>query len=76
LRVPLTAALLEDAPAAGADPLPDDEEPPVGEEELDEHAARDRAIATTAPPTVMTCCLRRSSISRFLLMGLCIFRPR
>src|ERR1039457_7262489 len=33
------------------------------EEFEEEHAARDRAITTTAAPAVVTCCLRRSCIS-------------
>jgi hypothetical protein len=34
------------------------------DEELDEeHAARPRAVATAATPTVVTCCLRPSGIS-------------
>jgi hypothetical protein len=62
LSVPLTAALLDDALLAGAEPLP----PLAGgvDEELDEeHAARDRAVATAAAPTVATRCLRPSGIS-------------
>jgi hypothetical protein len=58
LSVPLRAALLDE------DPPPDDELPPDGEdEELDEHAARVSAVATTATPIVATCCLRRCGIS-------------
>jgi hypothetical protein len=60
LSVPLTAALLDDAlVAAEALPLLAG----VDEELDDEHAARDRAVATTATPTVVTCCLRPSGIS-------------
>jgi hypothetical protein len=63
LIVPVTAAALdEDEPLAGAELLPDDV--PAAAVELDEEqAARDSAMATTAPPAVMTCCLRRSRIS-------------
>jgi hypothetical protein len=43
--------------------------------ELDEEqAARDKAIATTAPPAVTTCCLRRSDISGFSLEVLLAFQ--
>jgi hypothetical protein len=63
LSVPLTAApLLLDEDALVAAPLP----LLAGgvEEELDEeHAARDRAVATAAAPTVATRCLRPSGIS-------------
>src|SRR5207302_4730890 len=48
-------ALLLDEPL----PLPDG----VDEELDEEHAPRDRAVATTATPIVVTCCLRRSCIS-------------
>src|SRR5260370_14867596 len=64
LSVPLRAALLdeEDAP-------PLDEEPPVDgveEVELDEeHADSPSAVAMTATPTVVTCCLRRRCISGY-----------
>jgi hypothetical protein len=61
LSVPLRAALLDE------DALLDDESLPLldgVDGELDEeHAARDRAVATTATPSVVTCCLRRSCIS-------------
>ena len=68
LIVPLAAAALDEEPLAGADePLPDDVLAAGVELDDDEHAARDRAIATTAPPTVMACCLRRSCISGFSL---------
>jgi hypothetical protein len=73
LSVPLRALLDEDALLLDEPlPLPDG----VDEELDEEHAARDTAIATTAPPTVRTCCLRRSCITGFLLMGLCLARPR
>jgi hypothetical protein len=60
LSVPVRAALLEEDAL-----LLDDESLLDGvDEELDEeHAARDRAVATTATPTVVTRCLRRSCIS-------------
>src|SRR5215472_12925967 len=49
LSVPLRAALPgEDGPPPGAD---------------EEHAARARAVAATAAPAVVTCCLRGSRIS-------------
>jgi hypothetical protein len=32
-------------------------------DEDEEHAARDRAVATTATPAAATCCLRRNGIS-------------
>jgi hypothetical protein len=61
LSVPLRAALDEDEPPAGVEPPP----PLAGvDEELDEeHAARARAVATAATPTVATRCLRPSGIS-------------
>src|SRR5580704_13589397 len=69
LIVPLAEAALLDGALAGALPLPDGLE--LGGVELDEeeHAARDSAIATRAPPAATTCCLRRSCISGILLMG-------
>ncbi len=61
LSVPERWAALVDEDAL----LPDDEPLLDGEAgELDEeHAARDRAVATTAAPAVVTCCRRRSCIS-------------
>jgi len=62
LRVPLSAALLEE------DPPPDDDAPVLGvvDVELDEvHADRPSAVAMTATPTVVTCCLRRRCISGY-----------
>ena len=38
-------------------------------DEDEEHAARDRAVATTATPTVVTCCLRRNAIFGYSFMG-------
>jgi len=74
LSVPLRAALLDDE-----DALSLDEEPPAGgveEVELDEeHADRPSAVAMTATPTVVTCCLRRRCISGTPLRFIC-FRPR
>jgi hypothetical protein len=72
LIVPLAEAALAGAlpplPLLAGEPLL------AGAEELDEeHAARDTAIATTAPPTVTIWCLRRSCISGILLMVLRMF---
>jgi hypothetical protein len=59
LSVPERAAALLLLPDEGL--LFDDELPDGVEDE--EHAARDRAVATTAMPAVVTRCLRRSCIS-------------
>jgi hypothetical protein len=73
LSVPLRAAALLPPLDGALDPDPDDPLPDelllAGVELDEEHAARDMAIATMAPPTVMTCCLRRSCMTGFLLMG-------
>src|ERR1700677_580677 len=64
LIVPLAAAALEAGVLAGVEAPPDAGEPLLAGVVLDEeHAARPSAIATTAPPTVAICCLRRSCIS-------------
>jgi hypothetical protein len=67
LIVPLAAGADEDEPPPGE--LPDEDAPVPGEELDEEHAARDKAAATTAPPTVMTCWLRRRCISGFSPYG-------
>jgi hypothetical protein len=57
--VPLTVLVLALDEALLVEEVPLD-----AEDELDEeHAARPRAVATTATPTVVTCCLRPSGIS-------------
>jgi len=61
LSVPLRAAPLDDEEDA---PPPDEEA--AGGVELDEvHADRPSAVAMTATPTVVTCCLRRRCISGY-----------
>jgi hypothetical protein len=62
LSVPLRAALLDEED----DALPLDELPAGGVEDVEvdeEHADRPSAVAMTATPTVVTCCLRRRCIS-------------
>jgi len=60
LSVPLRAALLEEDALLVAELLL---LAGVDEELDEEHAARDRAVATAAAPTVATRCLRPSGIS-------------
>jgi hypothetical protein len=69
LMVPLAvAAALDAGVLAGDEPLPAGVLVlAAGVVDEEEHAARPSAIATTAPPTVTACCLRRSCISRFSL---------
>jgi hypothetical protein len=57
--VPLTVVVLalDEVPAAAELPLD------VEDELVDEHAARPRAAAAAATPTVVTRCLRPSGIS-------------
>src|SRR5579864_1437973 len=64
LSVPLRAALLDDE----EDAPPLDELPAGGVEDVvpdEEHADRPSAVAMTATPTMVTCCLRRRCISGY-----------
>jgi hypothetical protein len=59
--VPVTELVLA---AALLEAVPDEVAPLAAVVDGDEeHAARDSAVATTATPTVVTCCLRRNCIS-------------
>jgi hypothetical protein len=72
LRVPLTAAALDEEPPvaaaddAGADDAGADE---LGDDELDEEQAARASAAMTAPPATAACLLPRSCILVILLVG-------
>jgi hypothetical protein len=68
--VPLTAAALEEVPAAGVDAAEDaaaDAGVDVLDVELDEHAAM-ASTAITAPPAATACLLPRSCMWGFSLL--------
>jgi hypothetical protein len=68
LMVPLTAAALDDPPAAGVDAAEDPVAAGVDvlEDEFDEHAAM-ASTAMAAPPAAMACLLPRSCMWGFSL---------